>query len=95
MIEDPEDEVQLISCMPAQQQRQQQRGRNGGRSLELASNPSEGGRHPTGASAGEPWWKRFPDFVPVEALKWGKNPRWGFPSSLQMPRHHLLSSIDI
>ena len=22
-----------------------------------------------------PWWERFPDFVPLSALKWGTNPR--------------------
>ena len=22
-----------------------------------------------------PWWHRFPDFVPVEAMRWGTNPR--------------------
>ena len=26
-------------------------------------------------SSGPPWWHRFPDFVPVSALKWGTNPR--------------------
>jgi len=24
---------------------------------------------------GPPWWGRFPDFVPLSALKWGTNPR--------------------
>jgi hypothetical protein len=24
---------------------------------------------------GPPWWERFPDFVPLSALKWGTNPR--------------------
>ena len=24
---------------------------------------------------GPPWWQRFPDFVPLSALKWGTNPR--------------------
>ena len=24
---------------------------------------------------GPPWWRRFPDFVPLSALKWGINPR--------------------
>ncbi|KAL0045142.1 hypothetical protein WJX82_009902 [Trebouxia sp. C0006] len=26
---------------------------------------------------GPPWWERFPDFVPLSALKWGTNPRDG------------------
>lgn len=26
-------------------------------------------------SNGPPWWERFPDFVPLSALKWGTNPR--------------------
>lgn len=28
-----------------------------------------------GPADGPPWWERFPDFVPVSALKWGTNPR--------------------
>ncbi|KAA6418043.1 MAG: hypothetical protein FRX49_11961 [Trebouxia sp. A1-2] len=28
-------------------------------------------------SNGPPWWERFPDFVPLSALKWGTNPRDG------------------
>lgn len=24
---------------------------------------------------GKPWWHRFPDFVPLSALKGGRNPR--------------------
>lgn len=26
-------------------------------------------------SHGPPWWRLFPDFVPLCALKWGTNPR--------------------
>ena len=28
-----------------------------------------------GPADGPPWWERFPDFVPLSALKWGTNPR--------------------
>lgn len=28
-----------------------------------------------GPAGGPPWWERFPDFVPLSALKWGTNPR--------------------
>ena len=39
--------------------------------------PLRGGGRPSGPveASGQPWWQRFPDFVPVEALKWGANPR--------------------
>ena len=30
---------------------------------------------PAQPSGDKPWWHRLPDFVPVEALRWGTNPR--------------------
>ncbi len=38
------------------------------RGLEASSGQEE-------VSDGPPWWERFPDFVPLSALKWGTNPR--------------------
>ena len=39
--------------------------------LDLAEEEEE-----EGPTDGPPWWERFPDFVPLSALKWGTNPRW-------------------
>jgi hypothetical protein len=48
-----------------QQQQQQHQGFSAG----------AGGSGGGGCGASEPWWARFPDFVPVEALKGGRDPR--------------------
>jgi hypothetical protein len=37
--------------------------------------PNEGGRGAPDQN-GPPWWHRLPDFVPVAALRSGRDPRW-------------------
>lgn len=43
--------------------------------LDLATEGEEGEEDEEGPADGPPWWERFPDFVPLSALKWGTNPR--------------------
>ena len=74
--DDDEEEVQIVSSISGKQpQRQQQLPGITGVAREAPGvsrfAPQSDGR----SSNAQPWWRRFPDFVPVEALRWGKNPR--------------------